>query len=421
MVLCVSLGLSMVALAQGAAVQSPAPPRQQASPASQQTQQSSAARLTPQQKFVIDTVRMAVALPQPDPQDRLRVLSAAAEVASPIDRKLARTIWSEGVRVESELINVGQTPAVSMMSGGQVDCLSAQSFVENLPEKDALQAEQSLIGAVTSCQKQTLDIVSRKLDAALEKNVVAPRALMAAMDAQGPVSQWSQSRFEKMFNSLPDAHSYAPEAENFAAMYAQMAPQMSKEITQKSGLRLLVWLSKLEDTPLRGAAIHITSGAMQQALGDEGYQKALSTDVVAQFAVQNAGAEREIERPQEESSSVLRAMDNSGRDQTESLRGLPPTKRAREAAAYGFAAGSAGQKQQAAKYFDMAFTAVDEAWDARSPEKNVAAVVQEVGEAAAQVDSMNALVRAQKLRDSSAQAIAMLAVARVVASNGVAQ
>jgi hypothetical protein len=34
---------------------------------------------------------------------------------------------------------------------------------------------------------------------------------------------------------------------------------------------------------------------------------------------------------------------------------------------------------------------------------------------------MNALVRAQALRDTSAQAIAMLAVARVVASNGIAR
>jgi hypothetical protein len=46
-------------------------------------------------------------------------------------------------------------------------------------------------------------------------------------------------------------------------------------------------------------------------------------------------------------------------------------------------------------------------------------VVQEISEAAAQVDSLNALTRAQMLHDSSAQAIAMLAVARVVASNGV--
>jgi len=48
-------------------------------------------------------------------------------------------------------------------------------------------------------------------------------------------------------------------------------------------------------------------------------------------------------------------------------------------------------------------------------------VVQEVSEAAAQIDSVNALTRAQKLRDSSAQAIAMLAVARVVAGTGVAR
>jgi len=244
---------------------------------------------------------------------------------------------------------------------------------------------------------------------------------MAAMDAQGPASQWSQTHFEKMFASLPDPGDYAKEAQNFAAMYAQMAPQVDKDIAQKSGLNVLVWLGKLQDTPLRGLAIRITSGAMQQLLGEEAYQKALSTDVVAQSTVLNAGSEREIERPAEESASVLQAMTENGSDQTETLRALPPTKRAREAAAHGFAAGSAGQKRQAGRYFDIAFAAVDEAWESRTPEKDVAAVVQEVSEAAAQVDSMNALVRAQKLQDSSAQAIAMLAVARVVASNGMMQ
>lgn len=392
-------------------------------PASQQKQQNNeeTAKLSPQQKFVIDTVRMAVALPQSDPQDRLRVLSSAADVVSTIDRKMAKGLWREGVRIESDLIRVNQTPAVSLMSSGQADCLAAQSFVENLPEQAALQAEESLIGAVTVCPKQTLDTVSRKLDAALEKKVFAPRALMAAMDAQGPASQWSQIHFEKMFASLPDPSDYAQEAQNFAAMYAQMAPQVDKDIAQKSGLKLLVWLGKLQDSPLRGLAIRITSGAMQQALGEEAFQKALSTDVVAQSTVQHAGSEREIEYPAEESASVLQAMAQNGSDQADNLRALPPTKRAREAAAHGFAAGAAGQKQQAGKYFDIAFAAVDEAWEARTPEKNVAALVQEVGEAAAQVDSLNALVRAQKLRDSSAQAIAMLAVARVVAGNGIMQ
>jgi hypothetical protein len=69
----------------------------------------------------------------------------------------------------------------------------------------------------------------------------------------------------------------------------------------------------------------------------------------------------------------------------------------------------------------MAFAAVNEVWDGRTPEQNTAAVVEEVSEAAAQVDSINALERAQQLRDPSAQAIAMLAVARVVAGTGVAR
>jgi hypothetical protein len=201
-------------------------------------------------------------------------------------------------------------------------------------------------------------------------------------------------------------------------MYAQMAPDVDKELAAKAGLELLAWLGKVKDSPVRTLAINITTGAMQQALGEEAFRKALEKDVVAQSTVQNAGEPREIERPQEDTVSVLEAMDNVGTDRTDALRGLPPVQRARQAAANGFAAGTSGKKDQAAKYFDMAFSAVDDVWDARTPKTDAAAVVQEVGEAAAQVDSVNALTRAQKLRDSSAQAIAMLAVARVVASSG---
>ncbi|HEV8491821.1 MAG TPA: hypothetical protein VGR76_06095 [Candidatus Angelobacter sp.] len=376
-------------------------------------------KLTQEQKFVMDTVRMAVALPEPDPQDRLRVLSAAADVVSPIDRKMAKNFWHEGARIESELVRLGQTPAISMMSSGQVDCAAALSFIENLPVDAALRAEQSLIGSITSCTKTTLDPVSRKLDAALQKGVVAPRALMATMAAQGQESAWSQQHFEKMFGSLPDPKENAAEGENFAAMYMQMSPSVAKDIAAKSGLQLLTWLGKVEDSPVRTLAIRITTEAMQQALGKEGYQKALQSDVVANATVQNAGQDREIQRPEPENVSILSAMDNRGTDQTERLRGLPPSQRAREAAANGFAAGTGGDKRQAGKYFDLAFSAADEVWEARTPEMNAAAVVQEISEAAAQVDSLNALTRAQKLRDSSAQAIAMLAVARVVASNGV--
>lgn len=407
----VVLGLSLTGMAQQNSAKNPSKP-QASAPAG-------ASKLTPEQKFVIDTVKMAVALQESDPQDRLRVLSSAADVVSPIDKKMARAYWSEGARIETDLVRTGQTPAVSMMSSGQVDCAAAVNFVENLPDGAVLHAEQSLIGAVTTCPKQTLDPVSRKLDAGLEKHVVAARALMAAMAAQGEGSAWSQEHFARMFSSLPGPSEGKAEAENFAAMYAQMSGSVQKDVAAKTGLQLLTWLGKLEDSPLRGLSIRITSGAMQQALGDEGYQKALESDVVASTTVQNAGQEREIERPQAEGVSVLAAMQNQGTDQTEQLRGLPATERAREAAAHGFAAGTSGDKQQARKYFDMAFSAADEVWDARTPEANAAAVVQEISEAAAQVDSLNALTRAQKLHDSSAQAIAMLAVARVVGSNGV--
>lgn len=404
--------LSVSALAQQA------PPKLKAS-SRQQQKPTVAARLTPQQKFVLDTVNMAVGLPESDPQDRLRVLASAAEVVSTVDGKIAKRLWREGVRIESDLIRVGQKPVLSLMSTGQADCTAAQSFVENLPETAAFQAEQSLIGAVTSCPKQTLDTVARKIDIAMGKGVVPSRALMAVIEAQGSRSQWSQLHFEKMFDSLPDPHDYAGEAENFAAMYARMAPDTDKEPAARTGLKLLAWLGRLDDSPLRTLAIHIATGAMQQALGDEGYKAALQRDVVASATVQNAGKDREIERPQEDTVSVLEAMKDNGADQSENLRGLPAVQRARQAAAHGFAAGTSGKKDQAAKYFDMAFAAVDEAWDARTPQVDTSSVVQEVGEAAAQIDSLSALARAQALRDTSAQAIAMLAVARVVAANGI--
>jgi len=433
-VLIFDLGLGLKGMAQSA------PPKLAAKPPAADTVRGPGKQLTPEQKFVVDTVKMAVALPESDQQDRLRVLSTAADVISTIDKRMAKSFWTEGVNIESELVRLGETPAVSMMANGQGDCSAVESFVENLPDNAALRAEQALIGAVSMCSKQTLDSVSRKLDAAVSKGVVPSRALMATMQAQGESSPWSQEHFAKMFASLPDPHDNAAEAENLAAMYAQMSPQVAKDVATKAGLELLHWLGKLEDSPLRGLSIRITNDAMQQALGDEAYQKAMQSDVVAFTTVKNMGPDREIERPQEDNVSVLTAMSNGGADQTERLRGLPAPMRAREAAADGFAAGSSGNKQQAGKYFDVAFSAADEVWDARTQHADVpanaqppdattktkmvstsdaASIVQEISEAAAQVDSVNALTRAQKLRDSSAQAISMLAVARVVASNSV--
>jgi hypothetical protein len=387
--------------------------------------QNSTRQLTTAQKFVVDTVNMAVALPQPDPQDRLRVLSAAANVIAPIDQKRAKILWREGARIETELIQAGQAPAVSIMAGGQVDCASAQSFVENVPEASVAAAEQSLIGALTSCPKQTQEIIARKLDAAMQKKIVAPRALMATMEAEGAKSPWSQSHFELMFNSLPDARENSAQAENFAAMYAHMSPEVEKDTAKKAGLKLLDWLSQQEESPVRTLAINIAAGSMKDALGEQAFQDALSADVVAGSVVRNAANANtgEIQRPPVESASVLEAIRNNGSDQSDRLRELPASQRAREAAAHGFAAGTSGDKQQASKYFDMAFAAVDEVWEGRAQEQsqNSASVVEEVGEAAAQVDSVNALTRSEKLHDPSAQAIAMLAVARVVAGAGLAR
>jgi hypothetical protein len=383
-------------------------------------------KLGAEQKFVLDAVKTAVALPQPDPQDRLRVLASAAEVVSTVDQKMAKGLWKEGVQIESELVRTGNTPAVSMMATGQGDCAAAQSFIENVPKDAVLKAEQALIGAVTSCPKETLDPVSRKLDIGLENHIVAPRALMATMEAQGPRSPWSQTHFEKMFASLPDAKENAGEAENFAAMYARMSGEVDQDLARKAGLALLDWLGKLDDTSQRTTAITITSGAMQQALGPQGYRAALESDVVANSVVRSS-ATKEVtpKSAPDEGTSVLEALDNKGSDQSDRLREMPPNERARNAAAHGFAEGVSGDKAQAGKYFDMAYAAVDEAWESRGSgnksaaqvQDKSAALVQEVSEAAAHVDAVNALERAQRLRDSTAQALAMLAVARVVASS----
>jgi hypothetical protein len=391
-----------------------------ARPGAQTANTSSPHNLAPEQKLVLDTVRMAVDLPVPNPQDRLRVLASAADLVSTVDRKMAKDLWREGVRIESELVRAGQKPVVSMMSKGQADCAAAEAFVENLPPDAVIEAEQSLIGAVTSCPKQTLDTVARKLDAALEKNLVAPRALMAAIEAQGTKTPWSQSRFESAFKSLPDPKANTVEALDFAALYSRMAGEVDKARAEKAGIQLLSWLGKLDDTPERSRAISIATQAMQQALGQEGYRHALQSDVSANAAAQSAVNSRPSRPSLAPATSVLNAIRENGSDQSERLRNLPPSRRAREAAAHGFSAGARGDKGQADKYFDMAFAAADDVWETRNHDANAVAVVEEVGEAAAQVDSLNALERAQKLRDSSAQAIAMLAVARVVAGKGLA-
>jgi hypothetical protein len=94
---------------------------------------------------------------------------------------------------------------------------------------------------------------------------------------------------------------------------------------------------------------------------------------------------------------------------------MKPSLRAREAAASGFADGTSGKRKLADRYFDIAFSAADEVWANRAKNANAPAVIEEISEAAAHVNAVDALQRAQKLQDPTAQAIGMLAVARVVA------
>jgi hypothetical protein len=361
-------------------------------------------------RFVLDVVHMAVALPQGDPQDRLRVLSSAASVVGPLDRNLARRFAREGAHLEAELANSGQKPAASMLASGHLDCASQVEFIESITPAALPRAEDSLVIAITSC-KRAVEPARAKLDAALASGIVAARPLLAMMEISGPSSRWSQDEFAKMFAFLPDQPGEAP---NFAAMFVNMAPKVDKDVARDSGVKFLEWLGNLKDDGERNLAVTMTTTTLEKVLGKEAYAEALRSNVVAQSVAQTAGRPGQIRTPEEDHVSVLEAIGNNGKDRTDAIRTLPPSERARQAAAHGFASGTAGDRKAADRYFDVAFAATDEVWAQRTPQKNAAAVVEEVSEAAAQVDPVSALTRAQSLQDPSAQAIGMLAVARTV-------
>ena len=368
-------------------------------------------------KFVLDVVKNAVALPEPDQQDRLRVLHSAATVVSPIEPRLARQFSREGTRIESELIAAGQKPMVSMFTVGQVDCTAAGRFVEQIPAAAVTRAEESIIAAISTCANTALEPARSKLEAALSQRILAPRALMAVIDRVGAKSAWSQAQFRTLFSSLPDGPEAAKEAPNYAAMFSQMAKDVGADTARESGLKLLEWLGKLPSSGDRNIALQVATSSLQEALGKEKYEEALSSDVMARQAANSAGEGGQITPPEEESVSVLQAMQKRGTDRSAELREMKPSLRAREAAASGFAAGTGGERKQADRYFDMAFSAADEVWNNRGDDPRAAEVVEEVSQAAAQVDPVNALLRAQRMQDPSSQAIGMLAVARVVASS----
>ncbi len=410
------VGFALAGFAQSAPAAKPKAPPKKTSTASA-AKKKPGQKLDPRKQFVVDVVKSAVALLQSDPQDRLRVLSSAASVMAPINLAFAKTYTREGLRIEQELIQAGETPVASMMESGQVDCAQIGAFVENIPTSRISAAEQSLIGAISLCPKQSVEPAKRKVEAGMEERQVAPRALLSLIEHLGASTQWSQENFARMFSSLPaDATSASKEAANYPAMYARMAPVIDKDVARTTGVKLLTWLAKLNQSGDRNLAVNVTTGAMKETLGEKGYKDALASDVMASQIAQTAGQPGEIEHPEEENVSVLQAMGNSKVDRTAELNEMAPSMRAREAAASGFATGTDGNPKMSARYFDIAFSALDKVWDDRNSVKDAPGIVQEVSEAAAQVDAVDALKRAQKLSDRTAQAIGMIAVARVVSA-----
>jgi hypothetical protein len=372
--------------------------------------------LDARKRFVYDVVRAAVALPQTELQDRLRVLAAAASVISPIRPLLAKNYSREGLRVEQDLIQRGEQPSTSMLDSGPVDCKAVKILVESIPAQRVDAAEATLVAAIAACPG-TAASARKLIDAGLEEKKLAPRATLALMDHAGLSSAWSQEKFEQLFSSLPaDAATMRQEAPNLAAMYARAAGEVDRDVAKRGGLRLLLWLGKLDASGDRTVAVNVTTGSMKEVLGPKDYEDALASDVMARQVAQSAGGEGEILLPMDGSTSVLRAMQSAKEDRLQELQALPPSQRAREAAASGFASGTGGDRKLAASYFDLAFSSLNSVWSERESVRNAAAVVQEVSEAAAQVDSVDALRRTRELDDPSAQAIGMISVARVAAS-----
>lgn len=342
------------------------------------------------------------------------MLVTAVNVVSPLEQKYARQLAAEGVQIESELARAGQQPALSMFATGQVDCSTATQFVESLPAPAIAAAEDSLVSAISRCPRQALYAAEVALDNAMKRDDAAPRALLAAIDASGAKSRWAQQAFEAQFASLPkDYEKELKRAPDFAALFQRMAEDAPHATIRKAGLDFLEWLSKIPEGSERNMAINAVTDTMQHALGDAEYQDALSSNVIARDTAKLAGQPGGISGDEEESVSVMGAM-SSGSDQSAALENLMPSARARQAAAFGFSANAAGDRKLADRYFDQAYAVAEDVWRDRKDDAKASDVIREVSEAAAQVDAVAALQRAQKLEDPTAQAISMLAVARVV-------
>src|SRR5207237_2109432 len=131
----------------------------------------------------------------------------------------------------------------------------------------------------------------------------------------GAQSRWSQDLSVKMCGTLPDvAGTLAKkEATTYADMYINMAPQVDSDTARDAGIKFLDWLAKMPPQGERNLAVNMTTDSMKQVLG-AGYDEALAKDVVAKGIASTAGQPGEVAHEEEESVSVLHAMDNAGKD-----------------------------------------------------------------------------------------------------------
>ncbi|MGH9523076.1 MAG: hypothetical protein ACRD3E_11160, partial [Terriglobales bacterium] len=170
---------------------------------------------------------------------------------------------------------------------------------------------------------------------------------------------------------------------------------------------------KMDDSPECVQAAGSAVEAIKKTLGESGLQEMEESDPIANQAAQLAGQPMEMSTPDEEPNVSVGALDTST-DHSSELADYPAPRRAREGAAYGFAAASAGKKEMAQRYFEIAFSALNELWSDRLPGQDVGSLVEEVAQAAVSVDPSAALQAAERLDQPSAKAISMLAVAQAV-------
>ena len=379
-------------------------------------------QLAQRSKFALNVLQSAVALPQNDPQDRLRVLVSAAQLANSLSPKLKTSLAREGIELESRLIGGGQQPQASMVESGIVDCTAVGGLVDALRPEAMASADRTISAAVRSCPKQSLEPVERKLSDALQRGGAPPRALMAAMEVAGAKSNWTLQQFDAVFSNLPEVkeHTSVSNAPLYAGLYERFAPGVDSVSARNAGVKLLAWIGKMDSAPERIQAATTATRAMIKVLGAQRFQELIESDPIASQAAQLAGQPAQMPIADEESRIEVGRLDTS-QDHSADLENYPAPRRAREAAAYGFAAGSNGDTRLAQRYFDVAFSALNDVWSNQLPGIDVPSIISEVSQAAANIDPVAALQRAQRLQDNSSQALSMIAIAQTVLNRQPAQ